>query len=130
NGFDFLPLTYSGLVATPVVTTIHGFSSSRIMPVYEHYDATTHYVAISDSGRRLDIAGIVQDHHYFRHHVEPHLDGDQVRYLGPIDSSRRARTLSEAHALLHLIDFDEPFGYSVVEAMASGTPVIAYTRGS
>ena len=35
-----------------------------------------------------------------------------------------------AHALLHLIDFDEPFGYSVVEAMACGTPVIAYSRGS
>jgi len=183
NGFDFLPLTYSGLVATPVVTTIHGFSSSRIVPVYERYDATTHYVAISDSdrhaslhyaatihhgirtegfavaaapgehllyfgrihpdkgtahaievarrsGRRLDIAGIVQDHDYFHHQVEPHLDGDRVRYLGPIDSSRRARTLSEAHALLHLIDFNEPFGYSVVEAMASGTPVIAYARGS
>ena len=51
NGFDFLPLTYSGLVDTPVVTTIHGFSSSRIVPVYERYDATTHYVAISDADR-------------------------------------------------------------------------------
>ena len=38
--------------------------------------------------------------------------------------------LGGAHALLHLIDFDEPFGYSVVEAMACGTPVIAYDRGS
>ena len=51
NGFDFLPLTYSGLVDTPVVTTIHGFSSPRIVPVYERYDATTHYVAISDADR-------------------------------------------------------------------------------
>jgi len=38
--------------------------------------------------------------------------------------------LGAAHALLHLIDFDEPFGYSVVEAMACGTPVIANARGS
>ena len=38
--------------------------------------------------------------------------------------------LGAAHALLHLIDFDEPFGYSVVEAMACGTPVIAHARGS
>jgi glycosyltransferase involved in cell wall biosynthesis len=183
NGFDFLPLTYSGLVDTPVVTTIHGFSSPVIVPVYERYDATTDFVAISDSdrhprlhyaatvhhgietgafacadhvgehllyfgrihpdkgtahaievarrsGRRLDIAGIVQDHAYFRDEVEPHLDGEQIRYLGAVDATHRCQTLGEAHALLHLIDFDEPFGYSVVEALACGTPVIAYSRGS
>jgi len=183
NGFDFLPLTYSGLVDTPVVTTIHGFSSPRIVPVYERYDTTTSYVAISDSdrhpalhytatvhhgietsafsthadpgehllyfgrihpdkgtahaidvahrtGRRLDIAGIVQDEDYFRDQVAPHLDDERVRYLGPIDTTHRAEVLGRAHALLHLIDFDEPFGYSVVESMACGTPVIAYSRGS
>jgi glycosyltransferase involved in cell wall biosynthesis len=183
NGFDFLPLTYSGLVETPVVTTIHGFSSPDIVDVYERYDATTSYVAISDadrhprlhyaatvhhgidtgtfsvaaepgehllyfgrihpdkgtadaievarrSGRRLDIAGIIQDQAYFDSEIEPHVDGDQVRFLGAVDSSDRAGVLGGAHALLHLIDFDEPFGYSVVEAMACGTPVIAYSRGS
>ena len=183
NGFDFLPLTYSDLVATPVITTIHGFSSPTIVPVYERYDASTHYVAISASdrhpklhyaatihhgividdfavhpvpgdhllyfgrihpdkgtaeaievarraGRRLDIAGIVQDEAYFREHVEPHVDGDRVRYLGPVGVADRAEVLGRAHALLHLIGFDEPFGYSVVEAMACGTPVIANARGS
>ncbi len=44
--------------------------------------------------------------------------------------SARAEVLGGAHALLHLIDFDEPFGYSVVEAMACGTPVIANSKGS
>ena len=53
-----------------------------------------------------------------------------MRYLGPVDASARAEVLGGAHALLHLIDFDEPFGYSVVEAMACGTPVIANARGS
>ena len=46
NGFDFLPLTYSDLVTTPAVTTIHGFSSDRIVPVYERYDNTAAYVSI------------------------------------------------------------------------------------
>jgi len=183
NGFDFLPLTYSDLVITPVVTTIHGFSSDRIVPVYERYDSTSAYVSISDAdrhpnlhyaatihhgididgfaihpspgehllffgrihpdkgtahaievarrcGRRLDIAGIVQDEEYFRNEVAPHVDGKQVRYLGAVDASARAEFLGGAHALLHLVDFDEPFGYSVVEAMACGTPVVANSRGS
>jgi glycosyltransferase involved in cell wall biosynthesis len=183
NSFDFLPLTYSGLVDTPVITTIHGFSSPKILEVYERYSGHTHYVAISDanrhprlrycatihhgidtdafatdpspgdhllffgrihpdkgtaeaidvarrSGRRLEIAGIVQDQQYFRTQIEPHVDGDRVRYLGPVGTADRAQVLGRAHALLHLIDFDEPFGYSVVEAMACGTPVIASRRGS
>ena len=183
NGFDFLPLTYSDLVTTPVVTTIHGFSSSRIVPVYERYDPTTAYVSISDAdrhpklnyaatvhhgididefaihpnpgehllffgrihpdkgtaraievarrcGRRLDIGGIIQDEQYFRDEVAPHIDGERVRYLGAVEKSERAEVLGSAHALLHLIDFDEPFGYSVVEAMACGTPVVANSRGS
>jgi hypothetical protein len=48
NNFDFLPLTYSGLVDTPVLTTIHGFSSEKIVPVFERYDDRGHYVAIID----------------------------------------------------------------------------------
>ncbi|OGX85398.1 glycosyl transferase [Hymenobacter lapidarius] len=51
NHFDFLPLTYSRLIPTPMVTTIHGFSSARILPVYEKYAATTAYVSISHADR-------------------------------------------------------------------------------
>jgi glycosyltransferase involved in cell wall biosynthesis len=183
NGFDFLPLTYSGLVETPVLTTIHGFSSERILAVYRRYDHTTDYVAISDADRHPDldylatihhgidtdaffvehapegyllffgrihpdkgtaqaidvalatglplvIAGIVQDQAYFDEFVKPRIDGRRVSFVGAIESDQRSSMLGGAHALLHLIDFDEPFGYSVVEAMACGTPVIAFRRGS
>jgi glycosyltransferase involved in cell wall biosynthesis len=63
NSFDFLPLTYSQLVATPVVTTIHGFSSPRIVPVYEAYNGRTTYVAISDADRHPRLAYAATVHH-------------------------------------------------------------------
>ena len=183
NSFDFLPLTFTRLVDTPTVTTIHGFSSDRIVEVYRRYNANNTYISISDrdrhpsltyaatvhhglntgefqvdptpgpdllffgrihpdkgtalaievarrSGRRLVIAGIIQDEQYFREKVEPHVDGDRVSFVGALGGSERLRALRHAHALLHLIDFEEPFGFSVVEALASGTPVIAFDRGS
>lgn len=182
NHFDFLPLSYSGLSNTPVVTTIHGFSSARILPTYERYNGRTHYVAISDADRaasldyiatvhhgietekfpfkersegyllffgrihpdkgcaeaialakklrtRLVIAGIVQDERYFAEEVEPHL-GDLIEYIGSVGPDRRAEVLGGAVALIHLINFREPFGLSVVESMACGTPVIAKPLGS
>ncbi len=81
-------------------------------------------------GRRLLIAGVVADDRYFRDEVEPYVDGGRVVYLGAIGPAKRAEVLGSAHALLHPIAFAEPFGLSVVEAMATGTPVIAFSRGS
>jgi glycosyltransferase involved in cell wall biosynthesis len=82
------------------------------------------------AGRRLTIAGPVQDQCYFSERVEPYVDGDRVRYLGSVGPERRSEILGSAAALLHPIAFAEPFGLSVVEAMAAGTPVIAFPRGS
>jgi glycosyltransferase involved in cell wall biosynthesis len=183
NQADFVPLAFSRLVETPVVTTIHGFSSERILPAFKAYEDRVHYVAISDadrhpdlryaatihhgirmedfvfdghgsddllffgrihpdkgaaeaiaaarrSGRRLVMAGIVQDRGYYNEHVAPALNDDFVVYCGPVGGATRAKALGSAHALLHLINFEEPFGLSVVEALASGTPVIASNRGS
>ncbi len=82
------------------------------------------------TGIPLQLAGIVADEPYHSMQVEPRLDGDRVRWLGPLYGAERGRFLAASRALLHLIAFDEPFGLSVVEAMACGTPVIAIRRGS
>jgi glycosyltransferase involved in cell wall biosynthesis len=82
------------------------------------------------AGVPLVIAGIIQDQAYFDMAVAPHIDGERVRYVGPVGPDERTELLGAAHALLHLIGFEEPFGFSVVEAMACGTPVIAFERGS
>lgn len=82
------------------------------------------------AGRRLVLCGIVADERYFAERVEPHVDGDRVVYLGSVGPQRRAEVLGQAAVLLHPVAFDEPFGLSVVEAMACGTPVVAYRRGA
>jgi glycosyltransferase involved in cell wall biosynthesis len=82
------------------------------------------------AGQRLVICGPVHDTGYHAERVAPHLDGAAVRYLGNVGPRERARLLGGATALLHPVGFAEPFGLSVVEAMACGTPVVAYRRGS
>ena len=76
------------------------------------------------------MAGIVQDQDYHNEQVAPALDERSVVYRGPVGGAARTKALGSARALLHLINFDEPFGLSVVEALACGTPVIASNRGS
>ena len=182
NNFDFLPLTYSGLIKTPVITTIHGFSSPKIIPVYKKYNATGHYVSISNADRnpelnylatvynglntnefefngnpddyllyfgrihpdkgtaeaieiakkskkKLLIAGIIQDEAYYEERIAPQLNA-QIEYIGAAGPERRNDLLRKAAALLHPINFNEPFGMSVAEAMLCGTPVIAFNKGS
>ena len=81
------------------------------------------------AGRHLVICGPVVDDAYFAERIEPFLGAD-VEYLGSVGPDERADVLGAAAVLLHPIAFAEPFGLSVVEAMACGTPVVAFRRGS
>jgi glycosyltransferase involved in cell wall biosynthesis len=178
---DWLPLAFAQHCHAPLVTTVHGFSSPRILPAYQASNSS--FVSISDAdrspdldyvatvrhgvdiggltfspsggpglvafgrihpdkgtrtaieiarraGRPLTLCGPVQDEQYFTEEVAPYIDGDRVTFLGAVDPRRRSEILGSAAALLHPIDFDEPFGLSVVESMICGTPVIAYPRGA
>lgn len=183
NQADFPAHAFANLTDTPIVTTIHGFSSERILPMYAPYQDRVHFVAISEadrhpalryaatihhgiavdqfpfdaqgsedllffgrihpdkgaaeaiaaaraSGRSINLYGLVQDEDYHARAVLPQIHGERVRYHGTVGGTQRLRALGSARALLHLINFEEPFGLSVVEAMACGTPVIAMRRGS
>jgi glycosyltransferase involved in cell wall biosynthesis len=180
--YDFMALSFSGLVETPMLTTIHGFSSPKIMPIYQKY-RDGNFVSISESdrakglnylatvyngidlslyplvetggddliflgrihpdkgvhlaievarasGRRLVIAGIVQDEDYFREMVEPHLDERVIRYMGPVGIAGKNELFAGASALLHLNTIPERFGLVLAEANAAGVPVIAMDLGS
>ena len=81
-------------------------------------------------GLPLVMAGIVQDREYFDRCVAPHVDGRAGAVPRPGRARPARRRARRSAALLHLISFDEPFGFSVVEAMACGTPVVAFRRGS
>src|SRR5205823_12061062 len=82
------------------------------------------------AGRPLVLAGIIHDEDYFAREIAPHVDDGRVRYVGSVGPQDRDKLLGGALALLHLVNFAEPFGLSMVEAMACGTPVIARPRGS
>ena len=76
------------------------------------------------------IAGIIQDEAYFREQVEPHLDDQNILYIGPVDVPGKNELFARARALLHLNTIPERFGLVLVEANAAGVPVIAMDLGS
>jgi glycosyltransferase involved in cell wall biosynthesis len=67
---------------------------------------------------------------YFKKQLQPHIDGEKVVLVGEVDDAKKQPFLARAAALLFPIDWPEPFGLVMIEAMACGTPVIAYRSGS
>jgi glycosyltransferase involved in cell wall biosynthesis len=87
--------------------------------------------AARGAGARLVLAGPVQpgSEEFFAREVEPHVDGDRIRYIGEVGEEKRD-LYAGARALLMPIRWPEPFGLVMTEAMACGTPVIAFPEGS
>jgi len=83
-------------------------------------------------GMPLKIAAKVDpaDRHYFKREIEPLLDDPRIEWLGEVTDKRKDEFLGNAYALLFPIDWPEPFGLVMIEAMACGTPVVAYACGS
>lgn len=88
--------------------------------------------AARKAGLPLVIAGKVDpfDREYFAREIAPHLDGEAVRFIGEVAGRAKREVLEGAIAVLHLVQWSEPFGLVMVEALASGTPVIAMRFGS
>lgn len=189
NHYDGYPLVMSKMTPTPVVSTVHGFSSPYIHKLYLKYP-NVNYVSISHADRKhcpdmnwvaniyhgiqlddwpastesedwlgfigrvhpfkgthlaiqaakkagkvLKIAGSIDANDpvvnkYWEEEVEPHIDGEQIVYLGEIGGQARVDFYRKAQAILVPIQWEEPFGLVLIESMAAGTPLIAFNRGS
>jgi glycosyltransferase involved in cell wall biosynthesis len=128
-----------------VATVHHGMPSGELAPRLEPGEYLAFLGRISPekradraievarrAGMPLRIAAKVDDvdRAYFEEHIEPMLAADHVEFIGEIGSDAKGDFLGRAAALLFPIDWSEPFGLVMIEAMACGTPVIAYRSGS
>lgn len=185
NHYDAYPLVFSKLVKTPVVTTLHGFSSPQVTEIYRKY-SNTFYVSISFADRqhvpdlnyianvyhgipieeyefndrpedyfcfigrmspdkgvhlairlakklgiRLKLAGFVpgENEEFFEKEIKPNLN-QKIQYFGLLNNEDKKVLIRKAVGFLHLNTYPEGFGLTLVEAMASGTPVIGMNLGS
>ncbi len=131
-GLNFIANVYNGL--NPANYKFKASPSDKFIWVARIDEAKGVYSAImaaEKSGVRLDIAGRIDEAQmdFFKTKIKPHLN-KKIRFIGEINKNQKADFFRNAKALLYPIEWEEPFGLVMIEALASGTPVIAFNRGS
>jgi glycosyltransferase involved in cell wall biosynthesis len=126
NGVKIEDFTFQASVETDAPLVFLG----RIEPI----KGTHHAIHIArETGRRLIIAGNLSDNElsrgYFAREIQPHLT-ERIEFIGPVNDVQKNQLLGSAAAFLMPIEWDEPFGIVMAEALACGTPVIGTSRGA
>lgn len=130
-GLDYLSTTYNGIDANEFEFQEKPGNYLVFLGRFHPEKGTHLAIAVAKrAGIRLKIAAIPQDETYFREQVQPHIDGDRVQFLGPVEREARNELLKGALALVHMTTRPERFGMTMIEAMACGTPVLGARMGS
>ncbi|MEO6990256.1 MAG: glycosyltransferase family 4 protein [Candidatus Baltobacteraceae bacterium] len=130
-GLDYLATTYNGIDPTQFTFVDRPGEYLVALGRFHEEKGIHHAIELAQrTGVRLYIAAIQQDDVYYRTRIAPFVDGDRIRFLGPVAGAERDALLGGALALVHLTTRPERFGLVLIEAMACGTPVLGARTGS
>ncbi len=134
KGFE--KLNYAGTVYNGVDTSRFTFNQKPkdyifcIATIGEHKNTLDAVIAAKKSQTKLILAGKIRDQDYYEKKIKPHIDGKKVQYKGEVGFKEKIKLYRNAKALLFPTKWQEPFGLVAIEALACGTPVIAYHNGA